>query len=284
MRSDATPALDPSIAPNWTGQHIFGAGIIQRNGTIGQVLELDRSYIDSSNHSEFKLSVTSTNAAFTLTGAGSGASTLTAYSFDHGLLFATDNSYDIGAASTNRPRNVYAAQNLSAQNVNVTGQVFIGVNSNYFYSRSNGVLQLSDFTGDGFSDILIGNNNSSGMDLSRDAVNSFAIKSAAISSTFNDPITAASGTVANRYTLGIAAPIYTATNTAVTYTTAETLYIGGAPTASTNVTIGTAYALNVASGVTNLGGGIQAAALPTSDPHIAGRLYSSAGVVMISAG
>lgn len=283
MRSDSTPALDQSIAPDWSGQHIFGAGIIQRNGTIGQVLELDRSYIDASNHSEVKLSVTGTTAAFTLTAAGAGT-VMTAYSFDKGLLFATDNTVNIGANGANRPANIWAGNNITAASLIATSQLFIGANSNNFFSRSNGVLQLSNFTGTGFSDILVGNNNADGMDLSRDAVNSFAIKSAAVSSTFNDPSTAASGTVSNRYIFGIAAPTLTATNTGVVDTVASTLYIGGAPTASTNTTIGTAYALNVASGVTNLGGGIQAAALPTSDPHIAGRLYSSAGVVMISAG
>ena len=63
--------------------------------------------------------------------------------------------------------------------------------------------------------------------------------------TWNDP--SSSGTVASKSILGIAAPTLTASSSS-TYTTASTLRIGGAPAASTNVTIGTPYALETASG------------------------------------
>jgi hypothetical protein len=68
--------------------------------------------------------------------------------------------------------------------------------------------------------------------------------------------TAAFGTAANRYVFGIPAPTLTSTNATVTDTVASTVYIGGAPAAGTNTTIGTAWALNVAAGNTNHGGGV----------------------------
>lgn len=99
--------------------------------------------------------------------------------------------------------------------------------------------------------------------IGRDAVNGLTLKSAAGTATWNDASTAGSGTVANRYLFGIAAPTLTATNASVTDTVASTVYIGGAPTASTNTTIGTPYALNVAAGVSNFGGPLVVAAAYT---------------------
>lgn len=84
--------------------------------------------------------------------------------------------------------------------------------------------------------------------------NGIQLSSGAASNTWNDSSTANSGTNANRFIFGISAPTFTSTGTSVTDTVASTVYIGGAPTASTNTTIGTAWALNVAAGNTNLGG------------------------------
>jgi hypothetical protein len=93
---------------------------------------------------------------------------------------------------------------------------------------------------------------------------SLLLQSGARTATWNDSSTAASGTVANRYLIGIAAPTLTATNASVTDTVASTVYIGGAPTASTNTTIGTAYALNVAGGTTTLRNLVPNASLATN--------------------
>lgn len=73
--------------------------------------------------------------------------------------------------------------------------------------------------------------------------------------TWNDATS--SGTVSSKSILGIAAPTLTASSS-TTFTTASTLRIGGAPTASTNVTIGTPYALEVAAGNSYFGGTVTA--------------------------
>lgn len=113
--------------------------------------------------------------------------------------------------------------------------------------------------------------------IGRDAVNGFTLQSAAGTTTYNDPSTANSGTVANRYLFGIAAPTLTSTGTSVTDTVASTVYIGGAPTASTNTTITTPYALNVAAGVVKFGGGT--VILPT---YTVGTLPSTAATGMVT--
>lgn len=82
---------------------------------------------------------------------------------------------------------------------------------------------------------------------------------------FRDTLSAAASTTAHRYIFGQPnAPSLTATN-ATTYTIASTWYVAGAPTASTNVTIGTAYTLYVAAGDTFLGGTVKASGYKSSD-------------------
>lgn len=114
-------------------------------------------------------------------------------------------------------------------------------------------MDTHNFTGAG-GRLCWGTATNSSPAISRVAVNGLEIKSSAGTDTYNDASTANSGTVANRYVFGFPAPTLTSTGTSVTDTVASTVYIGGAPTASTNTTIGTAWALNVAAGNTNLGG------------------------------
>ena len=76
------------------------------------------------------------------------------------------------------------------------------------------------------------------------------------SGVITDNGTAASGTVAVQAVNGIAGSTLAATNTAVTYTNAATLYIGAAPTASTNVTITNPWAIYVNSGGQYLSGNL----------------------------
>lgn len=56
---------------------------------------------------------------------------------------------------------------------------------------------------------------------------------------------------------GYAVPTLAASNASVTYTNASTMYIAGAPTASTNVTITNPYSLYVAAGVSYFGGAVR---------------------------
>jgi hypothetical protein len=89
--------------------------------------------------------------------------------------------------------------------------------------------------------------------------------------------TSSSGTVASNAVHGIATPVLTASSS-TTYTDASTLYIGGPPTASTNVVITNNYAVYVASGnMTLLSGslGIGAAVESISQLFVS-RLLSTA--------
>lgn len=161
-----------------------------------------------------------------------------------GLLFA-DNTYSIGASNASRPSSLYVVTRV---NIN---------NAASLRSTADGTLLLYNNGESDFNRLQFGGTTSSHGAIGRDSVNGFTIQSAAATATWNDASTAASGTVANRYLFGIAAPTLTATNASVTDTVASTVYIGGAPTASTNTTIGTAYALNVAAGNVNFGGSAQ---------------------------
>jgi hypothetical protein len=79
------------------------------------------------------------------------------------------------------------------------------------------------------------------------------------STTYTDGITATSGTVVHGTIASFDNPAIAATNATVTYTNASTVYIDGAPTAGTNVTITNPYALYVAAGGVFFGGAVSAA-------------------------
>jgi hypothetical protein len=149
-------------------------------------------------------------------------------------------------------------------------------------SPADGIVQLTNAGQTGFTRLDFGLATSSAAALGFDAVNGLTLQSAAGTTTWNDASTANSGTVTNRYLFGIAAPTLTATGTSVTDTTASTVYIGGAPTASTNTTIGTAYALNVAAGNSNFGGNVAASGTVTGSnikaTAIGARAYNSANL------
>jgi len=68
--------------------------------------------------------------------------------------------------------------------------------------------------------------------------------------------TGSGGTRADVALVGLSNILMSAVNTGVTFTNASTLYIAGAPTAGTNVTIPSPWALKVATGKSYFGGGI----------------------------
>jgi hypothetical protein len=74
--------------------------------------------------------------------------------------------------------------------------------------------------------------------------------------TYTDTATAASGTVAHGTVAAFDNPAIAATNTGVVYTNASTVYIDGAPTNGTNVTITNPFALFVAAGNSRFGGNV----------------------------
>lgn len=161
-----------------------------------------------------------------------------------------------------------------------------GTSRSFIYSPADGQIGVANSFGTGLTRLMLGVNTTSGPALAVDTVGSLAIQSGAGSATWNDSATANSGTVANRYVTGIAAPTFTSTGTSVTDTVASTLYIGGAPTASTNTTIGTAYALNVASGKTLLQALTMAVAQPlaftSGTNQRAGDATLTAGTVTVN--
>lgn len=77
---------------------------------------------------------------------------------------------------------------------------------------------------------------------------STAAKFRMASATVTDTATAASGTVAHGALANFQTSAIAATNASVTYSLASTVYIAGAPTAGTNVTVTAAYSLYVAAG------------------------------------
>lgn len=156
-----------------------------------------------------------------------------------------------------------------ATNGNWSGNSYIVTGSAAYWGGASGVAIISDAAFSALTRVDLGGSTNSFSAIARDSVNSTTIQSAAGTATYNDPGTANSGTVANRYVLGVAAPTFTSTGTSVTNTVGSTVYIGGAPTASTNTTITTPYALNVAAGVSKFGGppvwpGYTVAGLPST--------------------
>ena len=94
----------------------------------------------------------------------------------------------------------------------------------------------------------------------------FPAKIYAGSGTYTDNTTAASGTAAHGTAVAIGNPAIAASNASVTYTSASSLYVNGAPSAGTNVTITNRYAIYVNSGNSYLGGdlSITGALVPSS--------------------
>lgn len=165
---------------------------------------------------------------------------------------------DSGDAAVTASTGTFANLVTNVGGILVTSGSGISWNSRSQLSSANdGNILMNNNAANGFTNLIWGPSTSNSFNaISRDAVNGFTIQSAASTATFNDNSTANSGTVANRYLFGIAAPTLSSTGTSVTYTVASSIYIGGAPAAGTNVTIGTAYSLNVAAGNSNFGGNI----------------------------
>lgn len=120
-------------------------------------------------------------------------------------------------------------------------------------SSANGIISFLSNGATGFTQAVWGLATSNFTGLSTQATNGLAFQSGAGTSTWNDAATATSGTAALRTVLNLPAPTFSATNATTTATEAATLYIGGAPAAS-SMTITNAYALHVASGRTLLEG------------------------------
>lgn len=183
-----------------------------------------------------------------------------------GLIVATTlgtaaTSVGIGGGNVNAGGSgTFGSLSVGSSGIITTGTIQVGSGfaltfsntRSQVYSSADGLISLFNAGGSNFTRLSFGGETTSQPAIAKDSVGSFAVQSGAGSATFNDAATANSGTVANAYVLGIAAPTKTATGTSVTHTVDSTVYIGGAPTQSGSLTIGTAYALNVAAGTTLL--------------------------------
>lgn len=171
------------------------------------------------------------------------------------LLPNVDTTYDIGAAAGSNVKGVFANTLNAASSAITAVRLGAGTTAGVAWNGagsitwpSDGVMQLRNDSSTNFNRLQFGGTTNSFNAIGRDAVNGFTLQSAAATATWNDASTAASGTVANRYLFGLAAPTLSSTNATVTYTVASSIYLGGAPVAGTNVTIGTSYALAIAAG------------------------------------
>jgi hypothetical protein len=98
--------------------------------------------------------------------------------------------------------------------------------------------------------------------------------------TFTDNTTAASGTVAHGTINSFDNPAIASTNSTVTYTNASTVYIDGAPTNGTNVTITNPYSLFVNTGNTVFGGNnsFGKTTAPTVAVDVAGAILATTSI------
>lgn len=190
------------------------------------------------------------------------------FNSDTGLSRVSAGTVGVGSGAAGS-----TAGSLTATTLTATGNLTLGSIAQLRPGGSDGIITLTNPGLTGFTRLNIGGANNSFSAIGYDAVNGITFQSGAGTTTWNDNATANSGTVANRYTAGIAAPALSSTGTSVTYTVASTLYVGGAPTAGTNVTIGTAYSI-ISNGGTVLFSGTRTITGTVSD-GVEGALISS---------
>lgn len=234
----------------------------------------------TTNFPHFLLQATGTTASTTWSTAGTGIGVNAVTGF-------TGNLMDLMLAGVSKAKITSAgaltlANNVTCNDLTLGTGRFLNLRSgvNLYSSAAN------EFAAQASIFVLSAGTTTSNSDpgIGRDAVNGFTLKSGAGTTTWNDASTANSGTVANRYLFGIAAPTLTATGTSVTNTVASTVYIGGPPTDSTNTTSTTKWALNVAAGnsffggnVTNNGGLTVAASVKTTTYTVTASDYYIVG-------
>lgn len=247
-----TPALGTPASGVVT--NLTGTASININGTVGAGTPGTGAFTTLSATGTLTLG---TSAQIT---GGAGNMTITAGTGNSRTL-ALQSTTSGGTATTfltgNADQSTTFAGNLTATSGSLTLAQGGTLGFNNRLTLGPGAIGVFNLQATSGSFVRLGfstSSTNSGAGIGFDAVNGLTFQSNAGTATWNDSSTANSGTVSNRYLVGIAAPTLTSTGTSVTDTVASTLYIGGAPTASTNTTITTPYALNVAGGVTKLAG------------------------------
>jgi hypothetical protein len=82
-----------------------------RNSTTAQTFRVYNTYTDSSNYERAVFDWSTVANRLTIGPAAAGSGTLRSIGFTSHTLWNTDNTYDIGASSANRPRTIYVASN-----------------------------------------------------------------------------------------------------------------------------------------------------------------------------
>ena len=189
---------------------------------------------------------------------------------DGHLTFAIDGDTYFGSAAGSG-KDVYLYTAGTAAHVglhwdadaNTEGTLYGGVNNHgvdfKFFGESNGAYCEWDMSADAFN--VFGNVNFGNapvvLDGNRDITPSSDGKALHIDThTVTDTDTSTSGTVARYNHVNIEGPTLAATNSSVTTSAASTLYIKDAPSAGTNQTLTTTYALFVDDGSSRFDGNI----------------------------
>lgn len=156
--------------------------LAQRNGTSAQKFKIYRTYTDASNYERLEIDFTGTTVSVQTAAAGTGTlrplalagNTVRFYSgpsltenWNIGttghFIAITDNTYDIGASGSNRPRNIYAAGAVrGATTQGAYLQIHTGaVAVSYITTAVDGNLMLSNAGSTGFSLLQFGGTTSS---------------------------------------------------------------------------------------------------------------------------
>lgn len=156
-----------------------------RNSTAAQTFRLYSTYTDASNYGRLSVSSGAGFVQLVAERAGTTATqdlyldatigtlnfrTATTTRFQlttsgH-LVCPTDNTYDIGAIGTTRPRNVNIGSNLLVPVAQVSSWIYFG-SGGYFIPISSGVMLLSDLTNSTFTRLILGTNDASGVSIKK---------------------------------------------------------------------------------------------------------------------
>lgn len=142
--------------------------LAQRNGTNAQAFRVYNTYTDASNYSRLNLAYDGVNAWQIITAnAGTGAATNLDFGNNNSakwrintsgnFLAIADNTYDIGAVGTTRPRNIYVGSNIftgAAGNIGFDGRTLLS-------SGNNGLMLITNNAGTDFGRLQFGGTSSS---------------------------------------------------------------------------------------------------------------------------
>lgn len=207
-----------------------------------------RHTINSNAHSGTALSTTAPANLYSSDGTYTDTSTAISGTVSHGAINSFNNpviaATNTGVTYTDASTVYIDNAPTNGTNVTITNpwSLYVNAGSTYLggFTKVNTVLNV----GDGARSTTA---------LSLGSPSKLRISNGA----FTDTSTAASGTVAHGVTVGIDNHSIAASNTGVTYTNASTVYIDGAPTNGTNVTITNPFSFYVNSGLSFFGADIR---------------------------